>query len=172
MATGRRKQPAPIETDGDAPVAAPPPPSSAKKSPMLPAAIVAVAVLGAAFLLRGGNESPATTASADSTTSTTAAHADPSHVATLEPITLNLADGRFLKVGLALQLAAGTEVEDAAGFGAPALDLAIEQLTGYSSKDLASATGKNEAKDRLSEKLLEIYGGKVTGVYFTQFVMQ
>jgi flagellar protein FliL len=93
----------------------------------------------------------------------------PGAVVKLDSITLNLAGGHFLKLGLSLQATAdaGEDVP-----GAKALDAAIEQLSGKSVTELASKTGRDKAKAALVETVSELYEGKVYDVYFTDFVMQ
>jgi flagellar FliL protein len=93
----------------------------------------------------------------------------PGAVVKLEPITLNLAGGHFLKLGLSLQATAdaGEEVS-----GAKALDAAIEQLSGKTVSELASKGGRDKAKAGLLKTVSELYEGKVYDIYFTDFVMQ
>lgn len=89
----------------------------------------------------------------------------------LEPITMNLADGRLLKLGLALQVVAkpssGHEVT-----GAVALDEAIAFLGGRTYDELVSPSARQAAKDELSKRVAERYHHDVIEVYFTEFVMQ
>lgn len=156
--------------------AAPPAPPSepkAKRGSLLPAIVIAVALLLAAFMLKGGGGGGDTPA-APSTETTLAAdvHGDPAHVVALDAITLNLSDGRFLKLGLALQLAEGVEVSDGANFGARALDEAIDHMSTYSFKELSTPGARAEAKEALSTAVSEAYDGAVLSVYFTEFVMQ
>ncbi|MEX2290981.1 MAG: flagellar basal body-associated FliL family protein [Mycobacteriales bacterium] len=92
-------------------------------------------------------------------------------VLSLEPITMNLADGRLLKVGLALQVVA----KPSSGHGvtgAVALDEAIAFLGGRTYAELASPTARQAAKDELSKRVAERYHHDVMEVYFTEFVMQ
>ncbi len=60
-------------------------------------------------------------------------------VVKLEPVNINLADGHFLKLGLALQ--ATEEVEEAPS-GAKALDLAIALFSGQEMTELKSGEGR------------------------------
>jgi flagellar FliL protein len=87
----------------------------------------------------------------------------------LSPITINLNDGHYLKVGLALQTTIDVEEEPN---GAKALDLAIDQFSEYSMSELASGEGRRGAKEKLREHVTEAYEGEVMDVYFTEFVMQ
>ena len=93
-------------------------------------------------------------------------------VVALEPITMNLADGRLLKVGLALQL----PLEPASGHGevsgSVALDEAIAFLGEHTYDQLAAPAARQEAKKALSKRVSERYHHDVLEVYFTEFVMQ
>jgi flagellar FliL protein len=111
---------------------------------------------------------------------------EPGAVVELDPITFNLADGRYLKAGLALQLSeaatrqqaahgssSGASSPTAAAFdGAKALDAAISILGARSFRQLLAAGGRKQAQDALSQEVRARYGGQVLRVYFTQFVMQ
>ncbi|MGA5303477.1 flagellar basal body-associated FliL family protein [Nucisporomicrobium flavum] len=96
-------------------------------------------------------------------------------VVTIEnPLTVNLADGHYLKLGFALQMTeeAGEEEIDTA----EALDLAIDQYTGLEVGELETEKGREKAKGELLEKIEKAYNVDdkhlVMGVYFTSFVTQ
>lgn len=100
-------------------------------------------------------------------------------VALEDEMTLNLADGKFLKTQLALQLteeataAAGGEAAVAKAFdGSMARDAAIQTLSKYTYDQLLKPKVREEAQTALSKEAAERYEGKVIKVYFTQFVMQ
>ncbi|MCZ7527717.1 MAG: flagellar basal body-associated FliL family protein [Acidimicrobiia bacterium] len=100
---------------------------------------------------------------------------EPGGVVKLDPITLNLADGRYLKVGLALQLSSAASAEHFAeeeGGGAKALDLAIALLGSKGYEDLATPDGRAAVKEALGSQAAAAYHGHVLTVYFTEFVMQ
>ena len=92
----------------------------------------------------------------------------------LEPITVNLADGHFLKLGLALQLAdtADPKVMSEEGGGAKALDTAIGLFGSARYDDLLTPDARDIAKAKLAEIVTRDYDGEVLDVYFTEFVMQ
>jgi flagellar basal body-associated protein FliL len=150
----------------------PPPPAAPRNRGMtVPAIVVAAALLGAAFLMRGGGGGTTVQASSTATTAPVAEGA----VVALDPITMNLASGDILKVGIALQLAASTdaktEAADPSAFGARALDETISVIGQYSRNELAAAGGIADAKTKLSKRVALVYHDKVIGVYFTQFVV-
>src|SRR3954454_297242 len=84
------------------------------KSNMLPAVVVAAGLLGGGYFMSGGGGAKAepagaAVAGASATTSTT--EGANGEVVKLDPITMNLADGRFVKLGLGLQLKEGVPAE-------------------------------------------------------------
>jgi len=95
-------------------------------------------------------------------------------IALENPLTVNLADGHYLKLGFALQMTeeAGEEEVDTA----EALDLAIDQYTGMEVGELESEKGREKAKAELLEKIEKAYNVEdkhlVMGIYFTSFVTQ
>lgn len=90
-------------------------------------------------------------------------------VVALDSITINLADGHYLKLGMALQAKADAEHEPE---GPKALDLAIERYTGMEIAELSSTKGRDEAKKKLLEEIKHAYHDDVYDIYFTQFVTQ
>ncbi len=98
-------------------------------------------------------------------------------VVALEPVTVNLAGGGYLKIGISLQT-----TEDAAGGGhgaggvdgSKALDILIST---YSQAQPADVTGAREAlKESLEHQIVEAYTEHevpmVMGIYFTEYVTQ
>ncbi len=92
----------------------------------------------------------------------------------IDPVTVNLADGSYLKLGLALQLKEGITAEAAAkeGFGAKAVDMALEVLSAKEMPELISAEARTAIKTQLGFDTCVAYHGDVLTVYFTEFVMQ
>jgi flagellar FliL protein len=95
-------------------------------------------------------------------------------VAIENTLTVNLAEGHYLKFGFSLQMteAAGTEEVDAS----QALNLAIEQYTGRPIAELSTEEGRNKHKAELLEKIEKAYEHDETqmvmDLYFTSFVTQ
>jgi flagellar FliL protein len=89
-------------------------------------------------------------------------------------ITVNLADGHYLKLGFALQQteAAGTEAVDLN----EAYQLAIDEYTGRTVAELSTAEGREKIKQELLAKLIETYTEDkkkmVMDIYYTSFVTQ
>ncbi|MGC9669198.1 flagellar basal body-associated FliL family protein [Planosporangium sp. 12N6] len=93
----------------------------------------------------------------------------PGKVVALDAITLNLADGHFLKLKLSLQATMdATEEPD----GSKALDIAISEFSNRPLAELASNAARDKVKAELRKKINEAYEGHVMDIYFTEFVMQ
>lgn len=129
-------------------------------------AVVLVLLLGggatAYLLTRGSGHDPA-------------AAPKPGAVVDLEPLTLNLSDGRFLKVGLSLQMSADAPVasgSDPGVNGAKARDAAIGIFGQRSYEQLLPANGRAVALRALNAEVRKRYDGEVLQVYLTEFVMQ
>ncbi|GAA1598881.1 flagellar basal body-associated FliL family protein [Actinoplanes couchii] len=139
-----------------------------KKSNKMMMIIIAVVLLvlggggaGAFFLLRGD-------------TAEAAAPKKGIITAAESTITVNLADGHYLKMGFALQ-----QTEDS---GETAVDLseayqlAIDEYTGRTVAELSTAEGRAKLKEELLAKLVKAYTEddvkKVMDIYYTSFVTQ
>ena len=93
-------------------------------------------------------------------------------VISLEPITLNLADGRLLRLGLALQMEELAEEPAHPFSGAMAMDEAITLLGSHTYAQLSTPEGQEKAKAELSTRVAERYEHGVMEVLFTEFLMQ
>jgi flagellar FliL protein len=95
-------------------------------------------------------------------------------VAIEETLTVNLADGHYLKFGFALQMTedAGEEEVNTS----EALNLAIEAYTGRPIEELSTEEGRNAIKAELLEKIEKAYEKDETqmvmDLYYTSFVTQ
>lgn len=94
---------------------------------------------------------------------------EPGEVVALEAISINLADGHYLRVGIALQATA-----DAAHApeGSQALNLLIDTFTGRSLAELTDTTTRQALQEELTHEVEEAYHHEVMDVYFTEFVTQ
>ncbi|HSE09790.1 MAG TPA: flagellar basal body-associated FliL family protein [Nocardioidaceae bacterium] len=126
-----------------------------RKKPLLIVAVVVIALAAAGwwFMIRpaGADEGP-----------------KPGEVLQLEPIQINLQDGHYLKIGVALQAVEGAEHVE----GSKALDATIELFSGRKMADLADTKRRHRLKEQLLEELDHRYHGEVMEVYFTDFVTQ
>jgi flagellar basal body-associated protein FliL len=112
---------------------------------------------------------------APTTTSTTiAGGTDPAGpVDSLDAITINLAAGHYLKVGLALQVPAGVDpstVKTTENWEAVALKTTIDTLSGQT---LDALSAQRQAQENsIGDAVCRKTEGKVLTIYFTDFVMQ
>jgi flagellar FliL protein len=92
----------------------------------------------------------------------------------MDPLTVNLSDGHYLKVGVALQLnlgaVAATDKDN--GTGARALDMAIAALSPHTMAQLTQSNVRDGLKQKLGYDTCMAYQGTALTVYFTDFVMQ
>src|SRR3954451_6393098 len=161
---GRKK-----ETSAATPAEAP---GKKHKNNLIPAVVVAAGLLGAAyFMSQGGGKASAAPATAGATPSTTVKESN-GEVDKINSVTINLADGHYVKLGLALQLKEGIKATEFDPQSARALDLAISTLGDHTMAQLAAANGRETVKQELNQKVVAAYNGKVTAIYFTEFVMQ
>jgi flagellar protein FliL len=141
-----------------------PEPEPAKKRrfkvrrPVLVAGLVVVLALGGAaywFLGRGGEP--------------TVEGPEPGAVVTVDPVSLNLADGHYLRIGFGLQLTKDTvEAPDTAR----ALDIAIALYSGRTVAEISDPATRAALKTELVTQLTAQYDGEVMDVYLTNFVTQ
>jgi flagellar protein FliL len=139
-----------------------------KKLIILAVPVLVVVLVAVWFLVLKPKAAPADAAAAAAVPSPTSSWA-PGAVAKLDPISINLAHGHFLKLGLSLQQSKAVAEEVS---GAKALDSAIALFSNKSMEELSTLEGRDKAKEKLIEHLREIYEGEVYDVYFTEFVMQ
>jgi flagellar FliL protein len=112
--------------------------------------------------------------SADGTTDTVDPATERGQVLEMDPLTVNLADGHYLKVGIALQLKVGdvASTDKDNGTGAQALDMAIAALSPHTMAQLTQASIRDGLKQKLGYDTCMAYKGDALTVYFTDFVMQ
>jgi flagellar basal body-associated protein FliL len=98
-------------------------------------------------------------------------------VLSLDSVTVNLADGHLLKFGLGLQFPVGTVVDDTFkgdGPGAPALNYVITTLSQKSMGDLKGNIEqlRRQLGDDICKDPTLNAGGKISTIFFVDFVMQ
>ncbi len=90
-------------------------------------------------------------------------------VVAVEPVSLNLAGGHYLRLGFSLQLTADAhEAPDPA----VAIDHAIALFSGRTVAEVSDPDTREELRDELAQRLSEVYEGEVMGVYLTNYVTQ
>ncbi|WP_324650460.1 flagellar basal body-associated FliL family protein [Georgenia sp. H159] len=93
---------------------------------------------------------------------------EPGITVAVEPRNINLADGRYLRMGFAIQLAAEAEEIHTE----PATDIAISLYSGLGVDEVNDPERRAELKAELTDRLVETYGEEVLAVYLTDFVTQ
>lgn len=146
---------------GAAGAAAEAPPTKSKKKLVLILGVLVLALGGAAFFFLKPSGGEAAAAEQPP--------AEPGGVAQIDPVSVNLAGGHYLRIGFSMQLtaAAGEEVEQA-----KALDIAIALYSGRTIEEVNDPAHREELKEELAHQLEEAYEGEVMGVYLTDFVTQ
>lgn len=163
-----------------------------KKLMIIIGAVVLVLIIGgvAAFMMMGGDDKKKEGADAHGGAPAAAAggHGAPadagasgaagggSIIFALEPFIVNIYDGqelRYLKVKVELEMAnAGLKVE-LEGKLAPIRDAILVVLTTKTLQEIQDVQGKNQLREEILTAISKIVAqGKVTKVYFTDFVVQ
>lgn len=93
-------------------------------------------------------------------------------VLVVEPISINLEGGHYLRLGLGLQLTADAGTHGPAINSAKALDAAIALFSGRTMEELADGANRETLKRQLTSTLKTLYDDQVVGVYYTDFVTQ
>jgi flagellar basal body-associated protein FliL len=172
---GKKKKDDSAEGDGE----------GKKKKPVVLIGLC-VALAGVGYML-GGRKAGAGEAAAPTTTivqlegcaegtdATTAGH----HTHDLESMSVNLADGHYLRVTVSLGLCPGvvapsTDGKEVAGAinVAPAKDIIVSTLSGNSMESLSDPEGREDLKELLIQRLAAEYPEEIHEVYFLEFVMQ
>jgi flagellar FliL protein len=151
------------DKEGGKAAAAGAPKKSKKKLIIIIIAAVALVLAGVGgYLVFAGGSSKKSAATAKPSLS-------PGGVLVISALTVNLADGHYLKVALAVQAAAGVPSdEDTSDW----TDMAISEFSNMSVAQLSTAEGREKAKSDLLKKIQAKDKDMVLDLYFTQFVMQ
>ncbi|MEJ5889895.1 flagellar basal body-associated FliL family protein [Pseudokineococcus marinus] len=149
------KTAAPADAEAEAP--------KKKKLPLLIGGVVALVAVGAGawfFVLAPGDAEAAAEPEPEP---------EKGEVVPLEPVSINLANGSYLRLGLALQQT--VEAAEAVD-GSEALDLAIKTFSGRTTEELAKPEVRDQLKAELLGEVEEAYPDEVMEIYFTEFVTQ
>lgn len=136
-----------------------------KRKPLLVIVVVVLALAGGGgwyFLTGSSGDAPAEPV------------VESGPVVDLEAMTLNLSDGRYLKIGLSLEVT--EEANAAAGSegvnGAKARDAAISILGQHTYDQMLVPKQRAAAISALTTEIEKRYDGDIIDVYVTEFVMQ
>lgn len=144
-----------------------PPAKKSRKKLVVVLLVVVLALGGGAgwYFLMGPGAAPADGAAAEPVEP----EPEPGEVLTVDAVSINLAGGHYLRLGIALQLTADVHEEVSS---AHALDLAIALFSGRTVEEVSSAEGRDALKAELRHQLEEAYEGEVMDVYLTDYVTQ
>jgi flagellar protein FliL len=154
---------------GDAPVDEAPAKKGGKKKLLVIVVVVVLVAAGAGywFVLKPKAASP------DGAATSQSAPAEPEQkpggVLAIDSISINLAGGHYLRLGMALQLTADVKEDPDT---ARALDLAIALFSQQPLAEVSDEAKRDALKAELLSELEKAYEGEVMGVYFTDFVTQ
>lgn len=95
----------------------------------------------------------------------------------LDAITVNLADGHLLQVGVALQLTTAAKADKVTQDSPEILDAVISVFSAWTYPALLGPGAHNQARSQLLTRIQALFPAtegqaQVSGVYFTSFVMQ
>lgn len=132
-----------------------------------------IIIVAAVVVLLGGGAGAYFAFFAGSSDETAHPEPTPSGVVVAEAITVNLADGHYLKIAIALQTT--TNAHESVDTS-KALDLTISQFSNVEAAELSTNKQREAAKAELTEKVVKAYTEEeheyVMAVYFTEFVIQ
>ena len=129
----------------------------AKKKKLIILVVLLLVVGGAAYKILVPPPKPGPPAAGDSVV--------------LDPLTLNLTDGHYLQVAVAIDLVQGKATKDK--FEPAAADQAIiDEFSNRSVASLSSRAARTQSLADLVTQMKKDYPGKVFDAHFTKFVMQ
>lgn len=138
-----------------------------------------IGIAGIGYVIGGrGGAAPAAPAAADEAAAAAEAEKEAEAekkgpIVEMEPINVNLAEGHYLRIAVALGLSSEVKLKEPEEFDkAAASDVVLGTFSGMAMADLTSAEGREKAREHLLEALEPHYGTEVVHVYFTEFVMQ
>ena len=145
------------------------PAKGGKKKLSVIIATVLVVALGAAYWFLAG---PGAGAPEDGAAAAAEPEYELGEVLPVEPISINLAGGHYLRLGFALQLIASAGSSHGPVDASIALDAAIALYSGHTQEELADLDYREELKQELQDEVFDLYHEEVVAVYYTDFVTQ
>lgn len=143
-----------------------PEPTSKGRTPLLAILVLVIVVLlGAVVYMLRPWESDAAAAAASAEPEPTAL----GEVVAVEPISLNLADGRYLRLGFSIQFSKDAPKEV---LTAKALDIAIATFSGRTVEEINDMESRAQITKQFVTDLNDAYEGSVVDIYYTDLVTQ
>lgn len=153
----------------------PPPPTPAQITAKAAAAKLALETKSALANKLTPPKAPAKPAAAGAATTPTTVAELVGPVLELDSKTLNLDGSHFLKIGISLQLPAGSvpdTVKISENWGSIASQLALDTFSGRSFAQLGNDALREQLERQIGDEVCMKTEGKVVTVYFIDFVMQ
>ncbi|OJV80695.1 MAG: hypothetical protein BGO37_14055 [Cellulomonas sp. 73-92] len=155
------------ERSTEAPPAGEKPGKKPRRRLVLIVAVLAVLVAAGAgwYFLLGPGHAGAAAAPEPKPTPTPVA----GQVVAVDAVSVNLAGGHYLRLGLAIQLSDAVKTSPNTS---RALDLAIALYSGRSVDEVSAPATRDQLKSQLLQQLQQAYGPEVMDVYLTDYVTQ
>lgn len=143
------------------------------RSNLLPAIVLAGGIAAGGYFMGGSSEAAAPVP-------TTEVEVAAGPLLALDPMTVNLAGGSYLRVGVSFQMTdayeGAVEVDEGHAFAGTdasrVQDLLIARLGGRSPSELQTPEGRADVKQELLVEAAALLDGEVMDIYLTQFVIQ
>ncbi|MCB2175957.1 MAG: flagellar basal body-associated FliL family protein [Actinomycetales bacterium] len=156
-------------SSGDASVQEIPAKKGSKKKLLVILLVVVLVAAGAGYWFVLKPKAAAADGAATSQSAPAEPEQEPGTVMAIDSISINLAGGHYLRLGMALQLTADVKEDPDT---ARALDLAIALFSQQPLEEVSDEAKREALKAELLSELEEAYEGEVMGLYFTDFVTQ
>lgn len=144
------------------------------KSNLVPALVLAAGIAAGGFFMGGGGGGGAAPAEGgEAPTEEAEPELEPGETVQMESMSLNLAEGHYLRIGVAVQVADGVKGEEFETYEMPRIrDLVIATAGGRQMEELATAAGREALKAELLHGAQELMPEEVYDLFLTELVMQ
>jgi flagellar FliL protein len=159
---------APETEEGEEPAAVAEAPPAKKRSNLVPAIVIAVGLVVGGFLMKP-SAPPAEGEAAKEEEEVV-----PGEMATIEPITLNLADGHYLRLGVGIELVEGVPAKEflEGGDADRFKDLMISEVGDMTIEQVSTTEGRTALKATLRHGAEKLYEDEFVEIYLTEAVVQ
>lgn len=160
---------APESEEGEEPTAEVEAPPAKKRSNLVPAIIVAAGLVVGGFLMK-----PSAPAAEGEAAKEKEEEVVPGEMATIEPITLNLADGHYLRLGVGIELVEGVPAKEflEGGDADRFKDLMISEVGDMTVDQVGTTEGRTALKATLRHGAEKLYEDEFVEIYLTEAVVQ
>lgn len=146
------------------------------RSNLVPALLLAAGIAAGGYFMGGGGGGAAAPVEGEEAAAEEAdaePELEPGATVQMEPMSLNLAEGHYLRIGVAVQVTADVEGEEFETYEMPKIrDLVIATAGGRQMDELATAAGREALKAELLHGAQELMPEEVYDLFLTELVMQ